>query len=203
MNDSRGKRRISGVVVGVLALVVAGCSASTEKIDAPFVANAAHPAPAQLLDSQSWIFVGRTAYVPGKILQMTWHKPSPTDPNQWTESFQYEDIAAPLDGSTVYQLQQLHPMKLGDPKLCPSGSITQIMPGKFLMEIKSGGCPRYGAIDEIDYYPARQRGFYFFAIGPTDTEHVAYIVKSADMTPAQRQAGIAAVTSFDPANAAP
>jgi len=210
MNDSRGRRRISGAAVGALALMVAGCSTGTQKIDTPFVPNAAHPAPAGLPDPQSWVFVGRTAYVPGKVLQMTWHKPSPKDPNQWTESFQYEETAGAATNSWQHTVilklrttqQYLDSMKTVFQLSCPSGSITPITvaDSELLMEMKSGGCPRFGAMDEIDY---TRFGRGSVAWIDNDVEHIVYIVKSADMTPAQRQAGISAVTSFAPADAPP
>ncbi len=210
MDDNRGNRPRSGALVGVLALIVASCSATTDKIDTPFVPNAAHPAPAQLPDPQSWVFVGRTAYVPGKVLQMTWHKPSQKDPNQWTESFQYEETGGAATNSWQHTVilklrttqQYLDSMKAVSQLVCPSGSFTPITVGdsELLMEMKSGGCPRFGAMDEIDYYRFGRGSFAWIA---NDVEHIVYIVKSPDMTPAQRQAGISAVTSFDSSNAPP
>ncbi len=209
MDDNRGNRPRSGALVGVLALIVASCSATTDKIDTPFVPNAAHPAPAQLPDSQSWVFVGRTAYVPRQVLQLTWHKPSQKDPNQWSESFQYADTA----GSSINPSQYPIVLKIKTPQQyldwmravlqleCPSGSMTPINVGdsELLMEMKSGGCTRFGPMDEIDYLRFNENHFF----EAPDVELIVYIVKSADMTPAQRQAGISAVTSFAASNAPP
>jgi len=142
-------------------------------------------------------------------LQLTWHKPSQKDPNQWTESFQYADTA----GSSINPSQYPIVLKIKTPQQyldwmravlkveCPSGSMTPINVGdsELLMEMKSGGCTRFGPMDEIDYLRFNENHFF----EAPDVELIVYIVKSADMTPAQRQAGISAVTSFASSNAPP
>jgi hypothetical protein len=54
-----------------------------------------------------------------------------------------------------------------------------------MFEAKSGGCPHYGDVDEIDRY----------LFGKSDLFQLEYTVKAREMTPAQRDAGIKAVSA--------
>jgi hypothetical protein len=71
---------------------------------------------------------------------------------------------------------------------CPSGSVTpvQVSDTEFLFEVKSGGCPHFGDQDEIDR----------FLFTESDAFHLIYTVKAREMTPVQRDVGIAAVNKY-------
>ncbi len=54
-----------------------------------------------------------------------------------------------------------------------------------MLEAKTGGCPRYGEMDEIDRY----------LFGKSDLFQMAYTVRAREMSPAQRDAGIKSVSA--------
>ena len=112
-------------------------------------------------------------------------KPREEYPHEWSESFEYQDLPRPAMSPQAY-LDVFKELQL---RGCPSGSVTpmRVSSAELLLEAKSGGCQRFGDQDEIDR----------FLFGKTDMFHMTYMVKTLEMTPEQREAGIKAVTAWN------
>lgn len=164
-------------------LALAGCY-TADSVEMKFATTGGRPTPYGLSDPGAWIFQGRQ-YTPGKELRMTWIKPSASDPRQWTEMFEYQNIARPA----VTPQQFLDTFKELAVAKCPDSTLTPIEMGdhEVLFELNSRGCPHASDQDEI------QRLLF----GARDLFNIAYTVNAREMTSDQRKMGIAAVSAWD------
>ncbi len=203
----------AGLAMGVVTLGLLGGCATPDSVRQPvFVLNGGQPIPVGLPHPETWVYLGIQKTSDNKLQSMTWVKPvampsrqyqsgdqskaaidealaqlfKPLEkyPQEYSESFEYQDFPRPLKSPQEY-IDVLKELQLSG---CPSGSVTPIRVSstELLVEMKSGGCERFGNQDEIDR----------FLFGKTDLFHMNYMVKSPEMTPEQREIAIKAVTSW-------
>jgi hypothetical protein len=170
--------------------------------------------PKGLPQPEAWVYLGKKL-VPGRILNMTWVKPialtSPQNRSQqpsqelgtpaaalalldmpqvasvpeWSELFEYLNLPLPAMSPQEYLLGFTENFK----RHCPAATVTPILVSgtELLLEMKSGGCDKYGDRAEVDRF--------FF--GKANLFHLSYSFKSREMTSAQRDTAIKMLTSWN------
>jgi hypothetical protein len=138
--------------------------------------------PLGLSDSEKWVFLGEKK-TPGEMLKWTWAKPSQSDPTQWTELFEYENV--PRGKWTAKKYLAMFNTELAN--RCASAKLIVVRQSdtELLFEINSVGCPSHSD-DEID----------LFLFGKSDLFQVVYTVKGREMSEEQRKVGLAALSNW-------
>jgi hypothetical protein len=154
-----------------------------DKIEWRFNRSGKDLIPAGLPNPEQWVALEKDADSSGRPSAMTWVRHSGKDPGEWTEMFGYHDL--PQEGISPREF--FDQFKAGQARQCPSGTVSliELSDTELMFEAKSGGCPHYGDVDEIDRY----------LFGKSDLFQMEYTVKAREMTPAQRDAGIKAVSA--------
>jgi hypothetical protein len=203
----------SNTVIGVLGLLTLGVPATSDaadRISMEFNVESGQPIANGLTTPESWVFLG-TQTIPKKMQTMTWvrpigmaprevrhleqseavkvyvlvGKPRESFPGEYSESFEYQDLARPRGTPQqyfeVFKQQQL--------QACPAGTVAlvSVSDTELLLEAKSGGCERFGDQAEIDR----------FLFGKRDLFHMVYSVKSREMTAEQHAAAMKAVAAWN------
>lgn len=140
--------------------------------------------PVGLEEPEKWVFVG-VQDVPGKSRLMSWHKVIGKDPGQYDELFEFTNVQRP-PVTTAQYLEFVNKKSASD---CPSAKVEtiKISDNELILETKVTSPACIGGIhDELD------RTLF----GAHDLFSFVYMVKrTSDMTPAQRAAGMVAITS--------
>lgn len=206
-------KQIAWLAFAGLTLCLLGGCATPDHINMTLDMKSGQPIASGLPHPETWVYLGMQRTSDNKLQSLTWVKPvamsprpyqsgSMSDaasaqvvalflkprqeyPHPWSESFEYQDLPRPAISPQAY-LEVFKELQL---RACSSGSVTPIRVDstELLLEAKSGGCERYGDQDEIDC----------FLFGRTDMFHMSYMVKTLEMTPEQREAGIKAVTEWN------
>jgi hypothetical protein len=160
-----------------------GAAAVPDKIEWSFNNNGKDRIPDGLPNPEQWVALEKDADSSGRPSAMTWVRHSGKDPGEWTEMFGYHDL--PQEGISPREF--FDQFKAGQARQCPSGSVSliELSDNELMFEAKSGGCPHYGDVDEIDRY----------LFGKSDLFQMEYTVKAREMTRAQRDTGIKAVSA--------
>jgi hypothetical protein len=140
--------------------------------------------PEGLEEPEKWVFVG-VQEVPGKSRLMTWHKLIGKDPGQYDEIFEFTNVQRP-PVTTAQYLEFANKKSASD---CPPAKteMIKISDNELIVETKVNSPACLGGVhDELD------RTLF----GAHDLFSFVYMVKrTPDMSPAQRTAGMAAITN--------
>lgn len=175
------KNLAPALAVCALALslsLLSGCAPS-DSMRMAFDTKGGQPVPQGLPEPEKWTYLGAQT-IPGRMQAMAWEKPGAV-----REKFEYQDLPRPDLSPQKY----LEDFKARQAQACPSFSVTplRVTEKELLLKVTSGGCARFGEMAEIDRY----------IFGKTDLFHMSYMVTARDLTAAQRDAGIKAVTAWN------
>src|SRR5260370_29039190 len=148
-----------------------GAAAVPDKIEWSFNNNGKDRIPDGLPNPEQWVALEKDADSSGRPSAMTWVRHSGKDSGEWTEMFGYHDL--PQEGISPREF--FDQFKAGQAPQCPSGtgSLIKLSVTELMFEAKSGGCPHYGEVDEIDRY----------LFGESDLFQMEYTDNALEMTP--------------------
>jgi len=142
----------------------------------------ARPVPQGLQDPDQWVLVTQN-YIPNVARTLVWHKiADPKHPERFSESFEF--VNTPRTLSPEASLEKL---RESNAKTCPTGVVKVISLTETDLTAETRPCGPLGEEDSISRWIS----------GAHDTFYVSYNVKAAEMTPAQRQQGLAAVSAWN------